>query len=115
MGGEVGVVMAAGVKVEFVGDMSSSEDFVEGGGASFEAEVVLIAEIEINFQASEICGTGESERAVLLPVGRINRIAEDTAEDASARRGSGGKGWNFLDEGGAVGADAGKKLGMAES
>jgi len=62
--GEVGVVVAAGIEVEFVGDVAGDEDFVEGSGAGFEAVVVLIAAIEIDFQADEVCGAGQSERTV---------------------------------------------------
>jgi hypothetical protein len=49
VGGEVGGVVAPGVDVEFVGDVAGGEDFVERGGAGFEAIVVLGAAIEINF------------------------------------------------------------------
>ena len=49
VGGEVGGVVAAGVDVEFMGNVAGGEDFVERGGAGFEAIVVLGAAIEINF------------------------------------------------------------------
>ncbi len=47
--GEVGGVVAAGVEVEFVGDVAGSEDFIEGRGAGLETVVVLVAAIEIDF------------------------------------------------------------------
>ena len=117
MGGEVGVVVATGIEMEFVRDVARGEDFVEGGGAGFEAVVVLVAAIEINFQAGEIGGAGNGERTVLLPESGIEGIAEDPTEDAgSGRRRSsgGGEGWKFVDDGGAVSADGRKELGMAE-
>ncbi len=48
VGGEVGGVVAAGIDVEFVGDLARREDLVESGGARVEAIVVLVAAIEIN-------------------------------------------------------------------
>ena len=59
MGGEVGVVVAAGVEMEFVRDVTGGEDFVEGSGAGFKTVVVLITAVEINFQAGKIGGACE--------------------------------------------------------
>jgi hypothetical protein len=117
VGGEVLVVVAAGVEMELVGDVAGGKDFVESGGAGFEAVVVLIAAIEINFQAREIGGAGKGEWAVLLPEGGVERTAEDFAEDAiarSGRSGGGDGGRDFIDERGAVRADGSKKLRMVE-
>jgi hypothetical protein len=117
VGGEVGVVVAAGIEMEFVRDVARGKDFVEGGGAGFEAVVVLVAAIEINFQAGEIGGAGTSERTVLLPESGIEGIAEDTSKDAGSgrrRRSGGGESWKLVDDGGAVGADGREELGMAE-
>jgi hypothetical protein len=49
MFGEVGRIVAAGIEMEFVGDVTRGEDFVEGGGAGVEAVVVVVAAVEINF------------------------------------------------------------------
>ena len=84
--GKVGGIVAAGVEMEFVGDVARGEDFVEGGGAGVEAVVVVVAAVEIDFEAGEIGGAGEDERAVLIPEGGIGRIAEDAAEDAGSGR-----------------------------
>ncbi len=65
--GEVGGVVAAGVEVEFVGDAARAEDFVEGGGAGVEAVVVVVAAVEIDFQAGEIRRASEDDGAVLVP------------------------------------------------
>jgi hypothetical protein len=116
VGGEVSVVVAAGVEMEFVGDVAGGEDFVDGGGAGFEAVVVLIATIEMDFQAGESCDAGESDGAVLLPKCGIEGAAEDSTEDAGAGRGrSGGhERRDFVDECGAVGADGREELRMVE-
>ena len=116
VGGEVGGIVTAWVDVEFVGDVAGGEGLVERGGAGFEAVVVLRAAIEINFQAGEIGGAGESDGAVAIPEGGVGRKSEDAAENAGARRGGGvveesGEG---VHERGAVGADGGEELGMTE-
>jgi len=115
--GEVGGVVAAGVDVEFVGDMAGGEDFVERRGAGFEAVVVLVAAVEVNLEAGEIGGMGEGDGAVAIPEGGVGRIAEDAAENAGAgragRRGAEEAG-KFFDEGGAVCANGTEELRMAE-
>ena len=87
MVGEVGGVVAAGVEVEFVGDVAGGEDFVESSGAGVESVVVVVAAVEIDFEAGEIGGAGEDDGAVLVPENRIGRIAENAAEYAGSRRG----------------------------
>jgi len=84
--GEIGGVVAAGVEMEFVRDAAGGEDFVEGGGAGVEAVVVVVATVEIDFQAGEIGRAGENERAVLVPEDGIGWIAEDAAENAGSGR-----------------------------
>jgi len=84
--GEVGGIVAAGIEMEFVGDVARGENFVESGGAGVEAVVVIVAAVEIDFQAGEIGGAGKDEGAVLVPENGIGRIAEDAAEYARARR-----------------------------
>ena len=113
MCGEVGPVVAAGIEMEFVGDFAGSEDFVESDSAGVEPEIIFGAAVEIDFQAGERSGAGESKRAVALPKGGIGWQAEDAAEDAGAA-GSGGaavsgeEDGKFFDERGAVGADGRK-------
>jgi hypothetical protein len=117
--GEIGPIVAAGIKMEFVGDFAGGEDFVESGGAGFEAEIVFGAAIEINFHAGERRRAGKNERAVAPPEGRIGRLAENAAEEAgTASSGrvvvSGEESGKFLDEGRTVGADGGEQFGMME-
>ena len=117
VGGEVGGVVTAGVEVEFVGDAAGGEDFIESGGAGIEAVVVVVAAIEIDFEAGEICGAGEDERAVAIPEGGVGRVAENAAEYAGAGRAGRGRAeeaGKFFDQRGAVGADGAEELRMAE-
>lgn len=80
--GKVGGVVAAGVDVEFMRDVACGEDSVEGGGARFEAKVVLVSAIEINLQAGEICFARQGDGAVLFPESWIGRVAEDASQHA---------------------------------
>ena len=80
--GEVGGVVAARVDVKFVRDAAGGEDFVEGGGAGFETEIVLVAAIEIDLQAREICFARQGDGAVLFPESWIGRVAEDASQHA---------------------------------
>jgi hypothetical protein len=84
--GEVGGIVAAGIEMEFVGDAARGEDFVEGGGAGVEAVVVAVTAVEIDFEAGEIGGAGEDERAVEVPENGIGRITENAAEDTGSGR-----------------------------
>src|SRR6266702_5151496 len=102
--------------MKFVRDAARGEDFVEGGGAGVEAVVVVLAAVEIDFEAGEIGGAGEDERAVEVPEDGIGGIAENAAEYAGARRTgrrSAEKAGKFFDKRGAVGTDGADKLGMA--
>ncbi len=83
---EVGGVVAAGINVEFMRDLARGENFVEGGGAGFETEIVLIATIKIYFQACEISGACHGNGAVLIPENGIGGIAENASQDARAGR-----------------------------
>jgi len=86
MFGEVDGIVAAGIEMKFVRDVARGEDFVEGGGAGVEAVVVVVAAVEINFEAGEVGGAGQDEGAVLVPENGIRRVAEDAAEYPRARR-----------------------------
>jgi hypothetical protein len=119
VGGEVGPIVTAGIEMEFVGDFAGGEDFVESGGAGFEAEIVFGTAVEIDFHTREQSSAGERERAVALPERRIGREAENAAEEAGTSRSwhapiSGEEGGKFFDEGCAVGADRRKQLRMSE-
>jgi hypothetical protein len=116
MFGEVGSVVAAGIEMKFVGDVARGEDFIEGGGAGVETVVVVVAAVEIDFEAGEVGCAGEDEGAVLVPENGIGRIAENAAEHAgSGRTGRGAKkAGKFFDERGAVGADGPEKLRVAK-
>src|SRR6202035_2146672 len=73
--------------------------------------------IEIDFQAGEGCGAGHGNGAVLVPEGRIGRIAENASEHARARRigrRTSEKNGQLVDQRSAVGADGRKKLRMAK-
>jgi hypothetical protein len=103
--------------MKFVRDVARGEDFVEGQGAGIETEIILIAAIEIDFEAGEMSGARERKRAIAFPKGWVGRGAKDGPEDARARRGGRNTGeeiWEFVNERGAVGADGGKELRMAE-
>lgn len=90
---------------------------VESGGAGVEAVVVVVATVKIDFQGSEIRGAGEDNGAVLVPENGIGGIAENAAENASARRAgrrTAEEAGKFFDERGTVGADRAEKLWVAE-
>ena len=55
--GEVAWVVAAGIDMELMSDFARRENFVQCGGSGLEAVIVLVAAIEVNLQAGEICGT----------------------------------------------------------
>ena len=119
VGGEVGPIVTTGIEMEFVGDFAGGEDFVESGGAGFEAEIVFGATVEIDFHTRERSSAGKGERAVAFPERRIGREAENAAEEAGTSRSwhapiSGEEGGKFFDEGSAVGADRRKQLRMSE-
>lgn len=80
--GEVGGIVAARVDVKFVWDAAGGEDFVEGGGAGFKTEIVLVATIEIDLQAGEISFARKRDGAVLFPESWIGRVAKDASEYA---------------------------------
>src|SRR5579885_1648644 len=54
--GEVSPVVAARIEMEFMSDAAGSEDLVESDRARVEAEVILIAAIEVDFEPGEIGG-----------------------------------------------------------
>ena len=54
MGGEILVVVAPGVEMEFVRDVASDENFVESRGTDLKAVVVLVAAIKVNVQTRKI-------------------------------------------------------------
>src|SRR3984957_20309102 len=117
MRGEVSGIMAPRVDVEFMRDVACGEHFVERRGAGIEAKVVFVSTIEIDFQAGEGCGAGHGNGAVLVPEGRIGRIAENASEHARARRigrRTSEKNGQLVDQRSAVGADGRKKLRMAK-
>src|SRR6202040_3158814 len=77
MYGEEGGAVGAGIRREFGGEGGGGEDFVEGGCAGVEAVVVVVAAVEIDFEAGEAGGAAEDERTVLVPEIGIGRIAEN--------------------------------------
>lgn len=76
MGGEILPVMGARVEMEFVGNFAGRENFVEGGSAAVEAEVVFGTTVKIDFEGGEICGAGKGERIVATPENWIGRRAK---------------------------------------
>src|SRR5690242_17270418 len=84
--GEVGFVVAAGVQMKFVRDAARGQQLMERLRAHVETVVVLGAAIEIDAHpggAWEIANDGE--RAVALPEGGIEWIAERSAQGEGER------------------------------
>src|SRR5574340_1579470 len=77
--GEVGRIVPPRIYVEFMRDAARSKYLVEGSGAGVEAIVVLIAAVEIEFQAGEVGATRKSDGAVAIPERRIRRGAKNAA------------------------------------
>src|SRR5690349_6528911 len=65
--GKVPEVVPAGIDVKFVSDLARRENVVKRGGASCKAVIILVAAIEINFQAGKIRGTRQREWTVDVP------------------------------------------------
>jgi|ERR1700674_354798 len=116
--GDVDPVVPARIEMKFVGNVARAEDFVERRSAVLKAEIVFRAAVKIDFQCREIGGARDGQRVVSFPEKRIERRAEDIAEDARpgglARIGN-GNGRKFLEQGGAVGSHGGEQLGMAKA
>ena len=75
-----------GVNVEFVGDAARGQQLVQLLRSLLEAEVVIVADIEINLHALETghaVGASEVEDVVALEVDAIEGRAEDIATDLS--------------------------------
>ena len=112
---EVGGIVPARIKMKFVRDFAGSEDFVERNGASVEAVIILIATVEIDFQAGKIGSARQHEGTVGVPESDVRGDAENAAEDASARRIRSAKECGkFFDQCSAMRADSREKLGMPE-
>src|SRR5579863_3662336 len=114
--GEVGPVVAAGIKMEFMRDAAGEEKLLECFDAAIEAIVVGGAAVEINAQVVRAgMSADDGERALAGPIGGIEGRAEGGAEktrdgdflsagDVGARR--------ILDECGAVRADGAEEVGI---
>ena len=112
---EVAGIVPARIKIKFVRDFAGSEDFVERNGAGIEAVIILITAVEINFQAGKIGSACQHEGAAGVPENGVRGNAENTSEDARARRiRSAEESRKFFDERGAMRADSSEKLGMPE-
>ena len=75
--GEVGFVVATRIQMKFVRDAARNEEIVEGLRAIVEAVIVLGAAIEIDVHANQARSIADDgERAIALPEGGIERIAE---------------------------------------
>src|ERR1700728_1232183 len=76
-------VMAAGIKMEFVGDMAGVEEIVARFRARVEAVIVFRTAIEIYFQFSRARHLLEDGGGIVfLPVSSVGRRAEGAAENA---------------------------------
>lgn len=75
-------VVTAGIQMELVGDVASVQQIVKCLGTGVEAVFVLRTAIKINFQSVQMRAVFyKSERAVLIPVGRVGRRPERGAEN----------------------------------
>src|SRR5690348_5474099 len=114
--GKVSEVVTAGIDVKFVSDLARRENFIERGGPSFKAVIILVAAIEINVQAEKNRGTRQREWTVDVPKRNVRRNAENRSENARScglRRIH--ESWKLFDERGTMRTDRTKKMGMAES
>lgn len=114
---DIGPVVAAGIKMELVGNTARGEQLVEILRAGFEAVVIFGAAVEVDFQTCENGGARDGDGIVLLPESRIERHAESAAENAEP----GGltriahlQGGELLDERGAMRAHGAKKRWMGK-
>src|SRR5882724_4887199 len=109
--------MASRVDMELMRDVTLGEHFVECPSAGIKAEVVFVPTVQIDLHATKTRRAGHGNGVVLLPEGRIGRIAEDTSEHARARgvgcRTSKESG-QLVDQRAAVGAYRRKKLRVTE-
>src|SRR6266849_57840 len=115
VGGEIDGIVTAGIDMKFMRDSAGGEDFVEGRGACFEAVIILVAAIEIDFQQKPRHFSSPVNRRILLPEHRVGWTAKCATENAGARGlRSIDEGGKFFDERGAVSADGTEKLRMTE-
>ena len=79
--GEIGFVVAARIQMKFVRDAARGQQLVERLRAHVESVVVLGAAVEINVHASGARAIADdSEWAIALPEGGIERVAERSAQ-----------------------------------
>src|SRR5262249_2057222 len=79
--GKILPVVTSGVNMRFVREVPRTQDVVQGPGASLEAKIVLVATVEINFQAGESRSPRRRQRRIALPEGRIRRRTECFSQD----------------------------------
>src|ERR1700731_3702134 len=84
--GKVGVIVAAGIEMKFMHNVACSKNVVESGCSSVEAIVVLVAAIEIDFQASKVRSACNCNRALLIPECRVRRTAKRSSQHSRPRR-----------------------------
>src|ERR1019366_6425362 len=70
---EIGPVVAAGVKMEFVGNAAVCEHLVKRLRAVIEAVAILRAAIEIDLHPGEFSIPSQHERIVVIPELRLRR------------------------------------------
>src|SRR5882724_7086736 len=91
---------------------------MQGSGSILEAEVILLAAVEVDRQIpqSRLVSSGQNENAVLLPMWHVDGLAESRPQQSARRRARVPGGCQFLrslcDQRGALGADRGKQLGI---
>jgi len=112
MPGEILGIMATGIEMIFVGDVAGGEDFVESGGTGFKSIVIVVATVEVDFQAGETGGARKGDGAIAVPERGVRGGAEDLAQNARARRirGRAEKFRKRFDERGAMGCYGNEQL-----
>ena len=85
VGQEIGQAVVAGIRMIFVLHAFRLQLPVQGGGAIFESEVILLAAVEVDCQISQagLIFAGQDENTVFLPVRHVDRFAEGRSQQSA--------------------------------
>ena len=85
VGQEISQAVVAGIQVILVLHAFRLELAVQGGGAIFESEVILLAAVEVDCQMLQagLIFAGEDENAVFLPVRHVDGFAEGRSHQSA--------------------------------
>ena len=78
VGQEIGQAVVAGIRVILVPYAFRLELPMQGGGAVFKTEVILLAAVKVDRQTPQtrLALPGQGENTILLPMPGVNRFAE---------------------------------------